>query len=81
MRMATLIVRNVDEEVKARLVRRAAKNGRSTEAEIRELLKAATQETTWISEWLSRIPSFAGDELWLPKRSNSRIIDLDESDV
>ena len=40
--MATnLIVRNVDEEVALALKQRAASNGRSAEAEHREILKAA----------------------------------------
>ncbi|HEY0490669.1 MAG TPA: DNA-binding protein [Telluria sp.] len=40
--MATnLIVRNVDEEVALALKQRAAANGRSAEAEHREILKAA----------------------------------------
>lgn len=40
--MATnLIVRNVDEEIALALKQRAASNGRSAEAEHREILKAA----------------------------------------
>jgi antitoxin FitA len=39
--MAQLIVRNLDEEVKARLQRRARKHGRSTEEEVREILRTA----------------------------------------
>ena len=37
----TLLVRNLDEELIARLKRRAARHGRSTEAEHRELLRHA----------------------------------------
>ncbi len=37
--MAQLIVRNLDEEIVARLRLRAAANGRSTEAEHREILR------------------------------------------
>jgi len=79
--MATLIVRNVEDEVKLRLTRRAADNGRSTEAEIREILKSATKESTWISEWLHSAPGFWGEELQLPKRSAPRELGLfgDES--
>lgn len=76
--MATLIVRNIDEATKERLVRRAAQNGHSTEAEVREILKTATQESTWISEWLAQIGGFAGEGLWLPTRSAPRQIDLAE---
>jgi plasmid stability protein len=39
--MASLHVRNVDEELIARLKRRAARHGRSAEAEHREILKHA----------------------------------------
>ncbi len=44
--MATnLIVRNVDEDVALALKQRAAANGRSAEAEHREILKAALKRT------------------------------------
>ncbi len=39
--MAQLIVRDLDDEIVARLRRRAAEHGRSTEAEHREILRAA----------------------------------------
>jgi plasmid stability protein len=39
--MATLTIRDLDDAVKARLRIRAAENGRSMEAEARELLAAA----------------------------------------
>ena len=39
--MASLNVRNVDDELIARLKRRAARHGRSAEAEHREILKQA----------------------------------------
>lgn len=42
--MAQLIVRNIGEEVKARLKRRAKKHGRSMEEEAREILRGATGE-------------------------------------
>jgi antitoxin FitA len=41
MRMAQLIVRNLEEGVKRRLQRRAQRSGRSLEAEVREILRAA----------------------------------------
>lgn len=40
-RHSQLLVRNLDEEIAARLRRRAADHGRSTEAEHREILRAA----------------------------------------
>ncbi len=42
--MAQVIVRQLEEELKERLRRRAARNGRSVEAEIREILRNATSE-------------------------------------
>ena len=42
--MGQLVVRNLDDEVKARLQRRARRHGRSTEAEVREILRDAVRE-------------------------------------
>ncbi len=39
--MATLTIRNIDDETKAKLRLRAARNGRSMEAEVRNLLRVA----------------------------------------
>lgn len=39
--MAQILVRNLDERVKSRLQRRARRNGRSMEAEVREILSDA----------------------------------------
>jgi len=39
--MAQLIVRNIENSVKARLQRRARRNGRSMEEEVRDILRAA----------------------------------------
>lgn len=39
--MAQLVVRDLDEEVKVRLRRRAAEHGRSMEAEVRDILAEA----------------------------------------
>lgn len=39
--MAQLVVRNLDDDVKAKLQRRARRHGRSTEEEVREILRAA----------------------------------------
>jgi antitoxin FitA len=41
--MANLTIRNVEEEVVDRLKRKAAQNGRSLEAELRDVLKQAAQ--------------------------------------
>ena len=44
--MAQLVVRNLDEEVKARLRRRASVHGRSMEEEVRAILRDAVKEDT-----------------------------------
>lgn len=41
--MAQLLVRNLDDDVKAKLQRRAKRHGRSTEEEVREILRNAVK--------------------------------------
>ena len=41
--MAQLIVRNLEEDVKARLRQRASRHGRSVEEEVRDILRDATK--------------------------------------
>ena len=41
--MAQLVVRNLEEKVKARLKRRAARHGRSMEEEVRDILRDAVK--------------------------------------
>lgn len=42
--MAQILVRNLDEPLKARLQRRAKRHGRSMEAEVREILRTTLRE-------------------------------------
>lgn len=42
--MAQLVVRNIEDSVKAGLQRRARRNGRSMEEEVREILRGAAKE-------------------------------------
>ncbi len=42
--MAQLVVRNLEDSVKARLQRRARRNGRSMEEEVRDILRNAANE-------------------------------------
>ena len=42
--MAQLVVRNLDDDVKAKLQKRARRHGRSTEAEIRDILHNAVKD-------------------------------------
>lgn len=62
--MAVLTIRNIDEALKARLRVRAAENGRSMEAEVRQILAAS----------LGRSRS---DEGGLGSRISSRFASLD----
>ena len=41
--MAQLVVRNLDDDVKAKLQQRARQHGRSTEEEVREILRNAVR--------------------------------------
>jgi plasmid stability protein len=41
--VAQLVVRGLDDEVKAKLKKRAQRHGRSTEAEVREILRDAVK--------------------------------------
>lgn len=42
--MAQFVVRNIENEVKARLQRRAARHGRSMEEEVRDILRNAVNQ-------------------------------------
>jgi plasmid stability protein len=42
--MAQLIVRNIEEDVKAQLQRRAARHGHSMEEEVRDILRSALRD-------------------------------------
>ena len=42
--MSQLLVRHLDDDVKAKLQRRARRHGRSTEEEVREILRNAVRE-------------------------------------
>jgi plasmid stability protein len=44
--MAQLVVRNIENEVKTKLQRRAKRHGRSMEEEVREILRDATKSET-----------------------------------
>ena len=79
--MFQFVVRNLENEVKARLQRRARKHGRSVEEEVREILRDAVHDEedpsaglgTEISSLFaasgidSEIPEFRGHEIQPPK--------------
>jgi plasmid stability protein len=60
--MAQLLVRQLDDDVKVKLQRRARRHGRSTEEEVREILRNAVREESGTHAPLgSRLASrFAG---------------------
>ncbi len=81
--MATLTIRNVPEEVRERLRLRAARAGRSMEAEVRAILEAATLEEEArlaagaLQDWVAglyggRPPQGAADELIAERRRAAR---------
>jgi len=65
-----LIVRNVDEQIVQALKERAAQNGRSAEAEHREILKAALARPRKRSlyEVLASMPDVGRDEDFIVNR-------------
>lgn len=78
--MSTMTIRNIDDDLKAKLRIRTAEHGHSMEAEVRQILKAAlvddqamsrpTSEKglgTWIHELFAEI---GGVELDLPARDS-----------
>jgi antitoxin FitA len=70
--MAALSIRNLDETVKRRLQIRAARHGRSMEAEAREILSEALYEPAeaagLFTEILDRFGALGGVDLDLPDR-------------
>lgn len=71
--MAALSIRDLDDAVKEKLRLRAARHGRSMEAEIRLILTAAATEdeprTDLFSALTERFAQLAGVELDLPARA------------
>jgi antitoxin FitA len=73
--MAALSVRNIDDGLKRRLRIRAARNGRSMEAEIRAILEEAAPssdesgEEDFFEVLVRRFQEIGGVELDLPPRS------------
>jgi len=88
--MSTMTIRNIDDDLKSKLRVRAAENGRSMEAEVRNILKVALDRDlgqvqpvpekglgTWIHEHFAEI---GGVELDIPKRdSPARYVEFPES--
>jgi len=73
--MATITVRNLDDEVQLRIKRQAAANNRSMEAEARAILSAGVQKRG-LGAWIAAAEVFRGDDLPIPPRSPARELDL-----
>jgi len=74
--MSQLVVRNLPPEIVTRLRKRAAKNGRSAEAEHREILRAALMgaSTMSLKEFLLEMPALGDDgDFARPKRKSRRV--------
>jgi plasmid stability protein len=73
--MAALSIRDLDDDVKERLRVRAARNGRSMEAEIRVILADAVREPSesegLFTAMLDRFGQLGGVELELPARATA----------
>ena len=77
--MAQLIVRNVDASLVQRLKERAARNGRSAEAEHREILRAALAEprpALTFKDLLFQMPDVGEDEDFARAVDHPRDVDL-----
>lgn len=73
MAMSAVSIRNLDDRVKQRLRVRAARHGRSMEAEMRAILTAAVSEPDddagLLQTLLSRFGELGGVDLDIPKRT------------
>jgi plasmid stability protein len=90
--MATITVRNVDDNVKKRLRLQAAEHGRSLEAEVRELLRAGVSKSGALHatgadlfrQIQARFKPLGGVELKTPERAahrKSRVPDFTRDDL
>ena len=74
--MASITIRNLDEQVKTGLRMRAAAHGRSMEEEARRILRAAVQAdaapTDLVASIRERVDPLGGIELALPAREPVR---------
>lgn len=76
--MAQLIVRNIEDEVVAKLKLRAAEHGRSAEAEHRELLREALlgRPRPSLKAQLLSMPDLGEDADFEPRRAPARRVSL-----
>lgn len=74
--MATITVRDLDDEVRRRLKHRATLNNRSMEAEVRAILSAAVAPKSLAHMWLEAASTLRGADVPLPERSQPREVHL-----
>lgn len=76
--MAQLIVRNIEDELVDALKKRAAENGRSAEAEHRELLRASllNRQNRNLKQHLLEMPDVGDDLDFEVPRSAARDVEL-----
>ncbi|MDO5698970.1 MAG: toxin-antitoxin system [Dermatophilus congolensis] len=76
--MASIVVRDLDESVKARLAAQAKQHGRSMEAEVREILtRAATRPNIGLALLEAARAAGGVDELPIPERGDTaRVVDF-----
>ncbi len=75
--MATLTIRDLPEEVRTALKARAAEHNRSMEAEVREILRAATaSEIDFIGDWIAATAMLRGDFLLPARAASTRAVTL-----
>lgn len=77
--MATMTIRNLDDDLKARLRLRAARHGQSMEEEVRSILRGALADrveedsgSALYTAIRSRVEPFGGIEIELPEREPQR---------
>ena len=73
-----LIVRNLDDALVRALKLRAARHGRSMEAEHREILRAglaSEMQRASFKDWLGSMPDIGGDDDFLARRDYPRDVD------
>lgn len=74
--MVTLTIRNLSERTRRALEERAARHNRSLEAEVGDILDAATRrDSGFVTAWLDSAEGLRG-EFEPPARSNARDIDV-----
>ena len=75
--MATMTIRNIDDQLKARLRVQAAYHGCSMEDEARNILRTALSQPTnphpLIDSIRARVESLGGIDIELPERQSMRI--------